>query len=838
MPAPFLQLKRIQPVVIGAAGDIDFGLDITIKLNGTDRVFSIGTFDDGNTSTLNPDGLEPFLGSRIVYPDNFLKDLYDNLIIESAINQNYDLNYGNNVLTIRAIQDDPSFNFGNVDGSLVNNPGGSQFNKVAVEVNTQASGTDSGTGITEQVAAPTVTASSFTLNDIYGPLTRLYPFGNLSDLQTIQIDLFLPRQIQSGESFAFYYNFLEKETDIYPRGIGSEPDFSLDPDIFFRNRATNDVQIFKGGIGSALSPDQGAKSFQTGDVVIQDQGPIANGHAYRILQTVRLTDFVLLENRNGNFFTYDVKYPKYVFRLDLTDDINPDNIIFSTNDRDLSQFFLDGSIGYFGEVLNTGKENFIKNSSLSTIPQVNIAQNTPFSVVIDSNNGNIDGNTTVFLRSQRIVSSNFERTKTFLENIEFSEIQFNAGGGSNNSVFTNVSSSFSGPQLTVNFDVIAGAIQDSYAIWIAVSNDNSTVNHNNVLVDINDPDTAADESVITAVTNPQTGKTNCTFLYHFQPDTESLANGFDVLNPFIEDRVVAIRTIANNDNVNTSVSSIQLQVRRTSNGQIMEGENFKITNPDNYIQARNYNVNQGDIRADITINKTTTGTSDFYDIVFPFQIWQRYFDNDGNGYDDVVFDVTMNCVQTINTGERISFVVIFRSTVFGQGIGIGVYDRTQNTQSEPQLEIREVRYGIEGSLTLDPNGLINDPFAKLVKGQDNRIQFIFEDNNLNDIIYSGSVLVGYVAVGSNDNINLYRQFHSVAGVPSENTTPWQPIPAEPNFAATITKIDTKTCMIEAVLVWDELINTVGSLNEYQISARIDRKDPPANFNITLTIEED
>ena len=126
----------------------------------------------------------------------------------------------------------------------------------------------------------------------------------------------------------------------------------------------------------------------------------------------------------------------------------------------------------------------------------------------------------------------------------------------------------------------------------------------------------------------------------------------------------------------------------------------------------------------------------------------------------------------------------------------------------------------------------------MVKGQDNRIQFIFEDNNLNDIIYSGSVLVGYVAVGSNDNINLYRQFHSVAGVPSENTTPWQPIPAEPNFAATITKIDTKTCMIEAVLVWDELINTVGSLNEYQISARIDRKDPPANFNITLTIEED
>jgi len=198
----------------------------------------------------------------------------------------------------------------------------------------------------------------------------------------------------------------------------------------------------------------------------------------------------------------------------------------------------------------------------------------------------------------------------------------------------------------------------------------------------------------------------------------------------------------------------------------------------------------------------------------------------------------MNCVQTINTGEDISFVKVFRSTVFGQGDGIGAYDVTQNPPSQPQIELKEIRYGIEGSLTLNPDGTIQNPFSRLVKGQNNRVQFIFEDNNLNDILYSEDVLVGYVGVGANDDINRYYQFHSVDGIGVSSNNPWFPITGELDNVATITKIDTKTCMIEAVLGWSILRSQVGILNVYQLSARIDRRDPAAIFTIELTIDED
>ena len=125
----------------------------------------------------------------------------------------------------------------------------------------------------------------------------------------------------------------------------------------------------------------------------------------------------------------------------------------------------------------------------------------------------------------------------------------------------------------------------------------------------------------------------------------------------------------------------------------------------------------------------------------------------------------------------------------------------------------------------------------MVKGENNRIQLIFEDNNLNDIIYSENVLVGYVGVGTNDDINRYYQFHSVDGIGVSSNNPWFPITGELDNVATITKIDTKTCMIEAILGWSVLQSQVGALNTYQISARIDRKDPPAIFTIELTIEE-
>lgn len=833
MPAPFLQLKKIN----SAIEPVDTGLDITITLNGVDRTYTIGPFADNDPFTLDPDGKVGGFGGVAFSGPGFLVRLADELNADATVVQNYQVTLSDvNVLNIRALQDDPAFNFTNVSGTLINNPNPGGTNKLNVEIQIDATGTNTGSGVTPQTAAPRVNLTAFTLPNIYPSITQSYCLGNLSDLQEIVIEFTIPQTITANQGFAFYYNFLEKEVELYPNNTERNPDFTLDADTYFRNRVTNDVQVFKGGVGT-LSADQGAKSFVTGDITISDLGIVPNGNKYRITQNVRLTDFVLLENRIGNTFTYDTKYPKYVFRIDITDVINPDNIIFTTNSINLSEYILDGSLGYFGEVLNTGKENYVKNDGLSSIPQINIAQDTSFTVVIDSNNGNITGATQVFLKSQKIVSTDFEGTKTFLENIEFSEVSFLAGGGATNSIFTNVTSSFSGTQLTINFDIAAGSIDESYALWATVSNNNSTVNHNNVLIDINDPDTAADESVIDTSNNPDTNRNNCSFLYHFQPQSESLSNGFDVLNPFIEDRVVAIRTIENNDNVNTRVSSIVLQIRRTSNGQIIEGENFTIRDPNQFIQSRNYNVLESDIRANITVNKRVLGNTDFFDIVYPFQIWQRYLDSDGLGYDDIVFDVTMNCVQTINTGEEISFVKTFRSTVFGQGNAIGSYDLTQNTPSQPQIELREIRFGVEGSLSLDSDGLIINPFPRLVKGQNNRVQFIFEDNNLNDIIFNENVLVGYLGIGTNNDINKYYQFHSVDSIGVSSNNPWFPITGETDNVATITKIDTKTCMIEAVLSWGILRSVVGVLNVYQISARIDRKDPPVNFTIDLTIEE-
>ncbi len=655
-----------------------------------------------------------------------------------------------------------------------------------------------GTGAEGDNAVDILSVTHQTTN-FYSTEAKGFLYGNFCDVVTTIIEFETLNAIT-------YVNFkgatIENSIEVYSQSSDS---FEIDSELF-RSSVTNDLMRYTGTFGT-LSLNN-PKSGLDGSVTFTNLG----SNQYRLTHVHIMQRVLRTEDLNGNFIQTPEVYDgqnslKYIFEIEGRSDlINPEPE-FSTADVDLSEFIGIGNVGFNNEFLNgndpfyTLVDTFVFDTGNDEIDR---NQDSTATFQISSTNGNFTTSTDLELYIQEI-SDNFETLQTLQENLNIDRVLFVADGTpvSGTSVL-NATATVNGGDPTlidVSFQIGTNTIDGQYFVKIAVSNDNSNINHNNIPLQVGIAGLVADETTINFDTYPDAPRTDYNFNTHYNND---IINSYNEIVGCIEDRYLARFRVVNSAvlPVTNTLVDFEIQLKNRLTGEVFTSFIFTADNLP-IDSTRNFKLSDTDFKNLVQVTETSTGV---YDFVYGFQLWSGWIDQA-----NLVFSTLCTFDQLTNTGEIIRFTKEFQSPDFI----MWNYDTTINTLLEPQV-LRSPE-----SIQMYDNDT-NTEVKGIVKNRDTRVYATFQDDNLDDLqVSSAAELVGYLGINDlSTNQFTYEMFHSL--IANDADRPWQQIDLEPDFNALITLISVKKCSIEAVLNWSKFKALFPSQEEFQISARMDK----------------
>lgn len=629
--------------------------------------------------------------------------------------------------------------------------------------------------------------------EYYPAEPRDFLYGNAGDVVTTTIDFSTNVALSY---ITFNYNLVENSVDPYP----SSDDFVISDD-FWLNSYTDTIQSFTGGVGvlSIGTPKQGVSGYAE----LFDLG----GNNYRIVHEHILQPIVRLGDTTVNSVIIPDEFNgsnavKYIFKIEGRNDlINPEPDV-STNNVNLSSYFKVGNTGFVDEFLNNGDANYrlFTDFSFNTGDgEIDKNQDSVTNIFFLKNTVGNWVNTADLIVYVQEIKDTFEQSLTLEQNLNIERLAFKADAvpvSGTNILNATATIDVDNTLLGITFEIAENTVEGDYIIWIAASNDNANVNHNNVFLQRGIAGLAADETTVQFGTYTNAPRADFNFNYHYNND---ITNSFNQIKSFIEDRFVNRFRITSTP-VNTLVK-FTLGVKRTSNGEILESFDVFASSID-FATNRSFKLETTDVKNELEVTEVATDTWDF---VYGSQIWKSWVD-----YTDVVFFAACTFIQDTASGETVEFTKEFWSPNFE----LSTYDTTQNTIAEPQAlrSPNSIQFYDELTLT-EVKGII--------KNRDTRVTATFQDDNLNDLQLDEADMTGYISVNAiGDNQNTYEMFH--ATVSNGVLRPFEQITGEVSFLAKITKIDIKTAKIEAVILYDKLKSLFPNAELFDVTARLDK----------------
>ena len=317
------------------------------------------------------------------------------------------------------------------------------------------------------------------------------------------------------------------------------------------------------------------------------------------------------------------------------------------------------------------------------------------------------------------------------------------------------------------------------------------------------------------------GCSNVVFNTHYQGDNIS-TEAFGNFLGFPNDYALA-RLRFQNFNLSTTINSISVVIRNIETNTILVGENQLISSVNNLPVniERDFQLRPTDEKKFLTISKESDNP-EIYSCTYGFRIEDDWtaFDN------ELVLSVIVSGFTNLADGTIQPFDDVFLDSDRFQ---IGVRDVSRNPIDEPQILPKSgtPTYYLDDGVTEFMGGIV--PTGNTI------IEYIFEDNNLNDV-GNENLLNGYISVVSNNEKANLHQIHSRYDAPAN--TPFQGITFP--LRAELTKIDTKTVSLRTLVNTERLIQIFGRQNSYCFSARIDIDSAklPAPKSISFSFRPD
>ncbi len=646
---------------------------------------------------------------------------------------------------------------------------------------------------------------------LYTPLS--YPHGNVGDkIETII-------NFTSSGTFSiidFYYGWTDNETNVYPSG-GSGV-FEINKSLF-QDITTGTEQKFTGdtlGI-NAVSPLQGNK---VESITLVDNG--GNNYDLNIKHYIPILPRpidVTVDNTLDKPAEIETIL-KFIFQIDLKADLITPNPTETTSKENLTNFFSNGNIGYFGQVYQTGQTLYALDDFLwdNTDNELNSGATTEGQIIINKTSAfNSDHDVIVKIQS---ITDSFDESKTQLENYQFDSVQVKSDGTIGNSTtLKNVQANFIGTVLAISFEVEPNTITDRYAVYVALGDGTSNKSNQNVLAKISTAISIADDSTVVFGVYPNATREEYNYNLHYIDD---ITESFNEVKSFIDDFIVSRFRVQNNDITNNALQSFTIRLRSGNN----IFETYTI-NAGNFINGifeieRTFNLLGVDIRKKIVVVDNMNGT---YDFIYPFQITNNMVSSE-----NVVQETIANFNQTTAVGE-VSFSNNWISPVFV----LGNYNQTENSVVDPQVTSppSKIQYFNEAGTT-EVGSILN-------KGK-TLVVVTFEEDNLNDFnadpaspfVYPNNTVIsnyltGYLALNDSNNVqSKYFRFHNLR---DNEESPFENVSSLAGYYARLERTNVNTATLSALIDSDKIKKEFGEDFEcLKITARLDRIQTTGTVN--------
>ncbi len=740
-------------------------------------------------------------------------------------------------ITIRGKSEDADLNFLNAS---VNNGSGSKISIVEI---INADGTTGG-GVGE--AQDNIVINSIGLIQLDststsgGALRDDFYFNN-GDNIAIEIG-FNTLDALTNRKVAFYYNFIEEEDEFYQ----GQPDLTEES---FRDTITEKIQKYLVDT-SGFGVNTNDKLMQRGELSLIDNGNNNYTLRFELLYYDFLPEDFVVSSDGVRFQRLRNLLTRFIFRLDVVDEFNSNNIFESTRFQDLTNFFKLCCIGNFGEVFCSSLQDYelesLVNPNTSTSYNPIASNNYIANIKLGANGSNLAANDIATLHIAQVPNASlFDNTKTFLQNINYEKLRLTIqdvvlpttiDGNNITRAYAVIPRPLGTPdysRLAISFFLEKFALEGQYIIWVSIDKFGQGTNFDrmqSVLLEASEPIPNADVSAIEET--PFTGGTLDSIVFNYL-DSDAIGDAYDHVRSFVGDDLYARFAFDNNDSAETTVTSVKIYVIDTTTGDELEAVTVRNSEL-NYDNDRNVNYPDSNIRKQRKVTKTaTSSTVDNYEIEYGFTILEDWAD-----FSTLVFRVDVNIQQTkqIESGSVFTgnfsirtYQVTGTKTFESPAFNLGDYDTTKNTANEPQALRSQFLLGDANNLTVDGNGIISNPVSGIVKDTDLYVQAVFEEDNLDNLQANAENMIAWLAVDYDDSSSgsTRRIIYGNTLTDLESDSPWEGVNATYEEGVKIIKVDVDTALLEAVIDYNRLvaafpdISNVDNPRCLKFSARLD-----------------
>lgn len=706
-------------------------------------------------------------------------DLVDSIELIGSITDYYTITEVANTVEIEARFDDTDYNFRNAIGV-------GDFSFTITDA-IPGGGAVPTPGIIDPVP---VTNTDFDLIDLYGTTnTQNFIHGNIGDKVKATIDFTLP---SAPVSVRIRWGLVSNSADVYSDAGSFAISDSLMVSLF-----SGDSQGYKGGIGS-LSP-LSPISAQQGSATLIDNGGLSYTieHEMDIDSYIRNVDLATSTTLNIRDEFDGSASVKYIFKIEAFDSAIASEPYASTEETDLSGIFKDGNIGYLNEFLNGDPATYTLDSFSfdNTEDEINFNEETGATSVIETSGADFTAATDLILKIQRVPDS-VNSGLTLSENINLDTVQLVADGTPvNGTTVTNVTASVDGgdaKKINLTFDIGAGEYQESYEMFVIVSND-AAINHNAIQLRVGAATATANVSDITMTTYPGAPHSDFNWSPHYD---SNLADAYNHRKSFNGDHYISRFQITNGSS--DKVIETFLLEFRSRTGQVFDSLKFNVA--DLPISTRKpYILKDTDLYGDVVI--TQIGSD--YLFQFPVQVWENEI-----GVSDLVLQVTISGTQTLIDGSTTPFNQCF-------------LDPDQTPKTYDQSGSDGPVFSLDGLIFQDALTL-SDLGQDFVSTGETLVTARFSADTPPDLDTDETDLRGWLFVGPSEGSQNEQRFFSSVRDP-EDDTPWVKV-GVPNTAL-ITKEDFQTATIQGKIDVDALKLAFPNVDKWQVGARLDRTPP-------------
>jgi len=509
--------------------------------------------------------------------------------------------------------------------------------------------------------------------------------------------------------------------------------------------------------------------------------------------------YTSLDDFNGNNiytksdYLLNAESVKYVYQIEVK--TTPENPVILSSTKDFDPLILDGAVGFLEEKLNGNPRDVILSDLVinDNLFAVEGEKNNLVTFKLNSESFPLSLATSYVQIIAYKLNYELNTNVKFLDQIDFSSIE--AKTGEVDGMLNTAGIIESGNGLLVNFN-FNPTPNDDIIVYINVISDTTQLTNQSFRLFSGTIQEAAKVEPFELRQIYNTPDASFIFFHEYLNINTSIFH--KNVAAFVDDILICkVEVQKKNDFAISKGITVALV---NNNNEILQSVSYNNSQLP-IVEPTNYNINEVG-RENIQV--TYFNTSDYYSIIYPFQIKEFW-----TAKTDIRVVLTMDYEL-----EGVSDSTVIKSPPFR----LGTYDQTKNSDTEPQVLAKFD----EKIKLMSEDGSIN--INQLNLGSSIRLVAEFEDKNTltNSLQVEESELTGYFGISQpqqSGNLHYVTKEFGTLG-----STFYKNIDGSTSPACKITKLDVKTAKVEAIVDVDELVNILGESDNYNIVCRLDKKE--------------